>query len=105
MLNTMETLPEYDSARSKASRHRPYGKLRQLPIPEKPWNSISMDFIEQLPSSEDFTAILVIVDRLSKQSIFIPTHDTITSIQLAQLFVLPVYSKHGVPSHVTSERG
>jgi len=92
-------------ARSKAPRHRPYGKLRQLPIPEKPWNSISMDFIEQLPSSEDFTAILVIVDRLSKQSIFIPTHDTITSMQLAQLFVLHVFSKHGVPSHVTSDRG
>src|SRR6267378_2825724 len=64
-----------------------------------------MDFIEQLPSSEGFTAILVIVDRLSKQSIFIPTHDTITSMQLAQLFVLHVFSKHGVPSHVTSDRG
>jgi hypothetical protein len=92
-------------ARSKATRHRPYGNLRQLPIPEKPWNSISMDFIEQLPSSEGFTAILVVVDRLSKQAIFIPTYDTITSMQLAQLFVLHVFSKHGVPSHVTSDRG
>jgi Integrase zinc binding domain len=88
-------------ARSKASRHRPYGNLRQLPIPDKPWNSISMDFIEQLPSSEGFTAILIIVDQLSKQAIFIPTYDTITSMQLAQLFVLHVFSKHGVPSHVT----
>jgi hypothetical protein len=92
-------------ARSKAPRHRPYGNLRQLPIPEKPWNSISMDFIEQLPPSLGFTAILVVVDRLSKQAIFIPTHDTITSMQLAQLFVLHVFSKHGVPSHVTSDRG
>src|SRR5882762_7650522 len=64
-----------------------------------------MDFIEQLPSSEGFTAILVIVDRLSKQSIFIPTHDTITSMQLAQLFVLHVFSKHRVPSHMTSNHG
>ena len=55
-----------------------------------------MDFIEQLPSSEGFTAILVVVDRLSKQAIFIPTYDTITSMQLAQLFVLHVFSKHGV---------
>src|SRR5882724_1376465 len=92
-------------ARSKAPRHRPYGHLRQLPIPEKPWNSISMDFIEQLPSSEGYTAILVIVDRLSKQATFIPTYDTITSMQLAELFVLHVFSKHGVPSHVTSDRG
>jgi hypothetical protein len=64
-----------------------------------------MDFIEQLPSSDGYTAILVIVDRLSKQGIFIPTFDTITSVQLAQLFVLHVFSKHGVPSHVTSDRG
>ena len=79
--------------------------LKQLPIPERPWNSISMDFIEQLPVSSGFTAILVVVDRLSKQALFIPTHDTITLPELAQLFLLHVFSKHGVPAHVTSDRG
>jgi len=64
-----------------------------------------MDFIEKLPSSSGFDAILVIVDRLSKQGIFIPTHDTITSAELACLFVTHVFSKHGVPYHVTSDRG
>jgi len=83
--------------------HKPYGLLKQLLIPEKPWNSISMDFIEKLPPSSSYTSILVIVDRLSKQSLFILTHDTITSPQLAQLFILHVFSKHGVPSHVTSD--
>jgi RNase H-like domain found in reverse transcriptase/Reverse transcriptase (RNA-dependent DNA polymerase)/Integrase zinc binding domain/Chromo (CHRromatin Organisation MOdifier) domain len=92
-------------ARSKVPRHRPYGTLKQLPIPEKPWNSVSMDFIEQLPSSDGFTSILVVVDRLTKQAIFIPTHDTITSPQLAQLFIIHVFSKHGVPSNVTCDRG
>jgi len=92
-------------ARSKTPRHRPYGMLKQLPIPERPWNSISMDFIEQLPISEGFTTILVVVDRLTKQSIFIPTYDTVTSSDLAQLFLVHVFSKHGVPSHVTSDRG
>ena len=91
--------------RSKAVRHKPYGLLKQLPIPEKPWNSISMDFIEHLPDSEGYTAILVIVDRFTKQVILIATHDTINSAQLAQLFILHVFSKHGVPSHVTSDRG
>jgi hypothetical protein len=64
-----------------------------------------MDFIEKLPDSDGFSAILVVVDRLTKQAIFIPTHDTITSAQLAHLFLLHVFSKHGVPSHVTSDRG
>jgi len=91
-------------ARAKTLRHQPYGLLKQLPVPERPWNSISMDFIEQLPGSTRFTAILVIVDRLSKQAIFIPTHDTITSLELAKLFLLHVFSKHGVPTHITSDR-
>ena len=64
-----------------------------------------MDFIEQLPSSNGFTSILVVVDRLLKQGIFILTYDTITSPELAKLFVAHVFSKHRVPSHVTSDRG
>ena len=90
---------------SKPQHHKPYGSLKQLPIPEQPWNSISMDFIEKLLSSSGFDTILVIVDRLTKQVIFIPAHDTITSVDLAHLFVLHMFSKHGIPSHVTSDRG
>src|SRR6267154_1965864 len=92
-------------ARAKVPRHKPYGMLKELPIPEKPLNFISMDFIEQLPDSDGFTAILVVIDRLSKQAVFIPTHDTITSPELARLFLLHIFSKHGVPAHVTSDRG
>ena len=64
-----------------------------------------MDFIEQLSPSTGFTAILVIIDCLSKQAIFIPTHNTITSPELTKLFLLHVFSKHDVPAHVTSDRG
>ena len=64
-----------------------------------------MDFIKKLLSFSGFDTILVIVDRLTKQAIFIPAHDTITSADLARLFVLHVFSKHSVPSHVTSNRG
>jgi len=90
---------------SKPQCHKPYRSLKQLPIPERPWNSISMNFIEKLPSSSRFDTILVIVDQLTKQAIFIPAHDTITSTDLACLFVLHVFSKHSIPSHVTSNRG
>src|SRR5467141_4969273 len=64
-----------------------------------------MDFIEQLPLSSAFTAILVVVDHLSKQVIFIPTDDKVNTPKLAKLFVTHVFSKNGVPSHVTSDRG
>jgi len=64
-----------------------------------------MDFIKKLSSSSSFNTILVIVDCLLKQAIFIPTHDTITSAELACFFVVYVFSKHGVLSHVTSDHG
>src|SRR5258707_7801267 len=88
---------------TKAMRHKPYGLLKQLPIPGQPWESISMDFIKQLPTSEGFTVILVIVDRLTKQSLFIPTHDMVDAPQLARLFLTHVFSKHVTPGHVTSD--
>ena len=87
---------------SKSQRHRPYGIFKQLLIPARPWNLISMDFIEKLPMSDGSNTILVIIDRLTKQSIFVPTVDTITSPMLAKLFILHVFSKHSVPSHITS---
>ena len=64
-----------------------------------------MDFIKKLPSSFRFNTILVIVDQLTKQVIFIPTYDTITSVDLAYLFIFHVFSKHSIPSYVTSDKG
>src|SRR5258708_8601965 len=64
-----------------------------------------MDFIEQLPMLEGFTVILVIMDRLTKQSLFIPTHNTVDAPQLAQMFLTHILSKHGTLGHTTSNHG
>ena len=64
-----------------------------------------MDFIKHLPSYSGYTFILVVVDQLSKQGIFIPTYDTISSPNLVKLFISQVFSKHRVPSYITSDRG
>ena len=47
---------------SKLQYHKPYGSLKELPISEWLWNSISIDFIEKLPLSSGFDTILIIVD-------------------------------------------
>ena len=64
-----------------------------------------MDFIKKLVSFSGFDTILVIVNWLTKQAIFIPAHNTIMSTDLVCLFILHVFSKHGVPSHVISDKG
>ena len=92
-------------ARNKPSHHHPYGLLQPLLILERPWHLISMDFIKQLPPSNGFTAILVVIDRLSKESTFIPTTDNATVIDVADAFITHVFLKHGILLHVSSDHG
>ncbi|SPC60765.1 uncharacterized protein UHOD_11147 [Ustilago sp. UG-2017b] len=87
--------------RIKAVQHKPYGHLKSLPVPPHPWSSISMDLIEQLPPSSDFTAILVVVNRLTKMATFVPTTNTLDAPELAKLFLHHVYSKHGLPTSIS----
>ena len=51
-------------------RHKPYGKLEPLPVPERPWQKVSLNFITQLLSlyigQAEYNTILVIVDRYTK---------------------------------------
>ena len=91
--------------RSKAQRHAKYGEIMTLPVPDRPWSSISMDSIEPLPTSNGCDSILVVVDRLTKMGIFIPTITTLTAQGLARIFLERVYSKHGTPSTIVSNRG
>ena len=62
------------------------GALRPAHIPPRPFATVSMDMVTGLPPSgeQGYTAILVIVDKLTKFTIIIPTHTT-----LLQYFTLP----------------
>lgn len=91
--------------RAKVPRHSPYGLLKPLPISERPWSSISLDHIVELPPSEGFDAILVVVCRLTKQAIVAPCHTTDTAKDFARIFIQHVFSKHGLPADIVSDRG
>ncbi|MBW0460515.1 hypothetical protein O181_000230 [Austropuccinia psidii MF-1] len=91
--------------RNKNIHHKKFGFLKPLPIPNGPWIFLSMDFITQLSLSNSFDSILVIVDRFSKMEVFIPTISSIASLDLAHLFINNIFSKHGLPSIIVSDRG
>jgi transposase InsO family protein len=95
----------YACARSKAKRHAPYGFLKSLPIPTRPWDDITMDFITGLPDSQGYDSVLIVVDRLTKMAIYLPTTKKVTSEELARLYVKHVFSKHGIPKTIVSDRG
>ena len=92
--------------RVKADRRRPAGLLKPLDIPGRRWESISMDFIMGLPKTltKGYTAILVVVDRLSKMAHLIPTTDSVTAEQTAELYEEHILRLHGVPQSIVSDR-
>ena len=79
--------------KAKPRRHAPIGLLQPIPIPSQPFKVVSMDFIPELPLSDGFDNILVIVDKLTKYAIFIPTTTTITKVGTAELFFHNIISK------------
>lgn len=90
---------------TKIQTYKRYRPLKPLMIPSQAWSSISMDFIEDLPTSEGHNSILVVVDRFTKMAHFIPTTTTLDSLGLARLLFDHMFSKHGLPEDIVSDRG
>ena len=91
--------------RNKPYLQKPAGLLNPLPIPQRPWSSISMDLIVELPVTKDgYNAIITIVDRLTKMTHFIPCTTNVTALQLAHLFLHHIFKLHGVPQDIVSDR-
>jgi transposase InsO family protein len=69
-----------------------------------------VDFIVELPSSKsslnhrEYRNILTITDQLTKMVYFLPTDD-LTPQHTARLFYERIFTQHGVPAVVTSDRG
>ncbi|MCO5588821.1 hypothetical protein L7F22_042781 [Adiantum nelumboides] len=103
-------IPDYVSKcvvcqKTKFDRGKQPRLLQPLPIPDSPWESISMDFIFGLPKSiHGNTGIWTIVDRFSKQAHFIPIKKTIKAHQMATLFISQIFKYHGLPSSIVSDR-
>jgi len=92
--------------RNKSSNQMPGGLLQPLPIPTYPWESISMDYITDLPRTKDgYNAILVFVDRLTKMTHLCKCTTNVDSLGTAILFVDHVWKHHGTPMHIVSDRG
>ena len=81
-----------------------------MPIPQasttRPFAHCSMDLITDLPLSDGFNSILVMVDRgLMKGVILLPCNKMITAEQAANLLLENLYKRFGLPDKIILDRG
>lgn len=91
--------------RTLVPRDPPPGLLQPLPIPERPWQHISMDFKSFPKDRNGFDMAFVVIDRLGKRAYSIPCQKTTTAKDMARLFISNVYRTHGPPDTIVSDRG
>ena len=91
--------------RNKPVLRKPTGLLQPLPLPTDKWVDLSMDFITKLPkTSRGNDAVFVIVDRFTKWAYMVPIPEAIDAPQVAQLFFNHVFTRHGMPKTIVSDR-
>lgn len=93
---------------AKLNNQRPYGLLRTLPVPFKPWDGIGVDFVGPLPESKNcngmFNTICVIIDLLTSMVHLVPSQQTFHAKDVVELMFDCMYKLHGLLSYIVSNR-
>ena len=98
----------YDCCQAKASREKLNGLLQLLLILAKRWENIVMNFITDLSESEGKNAILIIIDRLSKERHYIPcsiNENSTSAEQTIEMMIQNVFQLYELLASIVSHRG
>jgi hypothetical protein len=89
---------------AKSEHVRYPGLLQPLPIACQAWQTVTLDFIEGLPTSLRSNCIMVVVDKLTKYAHFVPLSHPFTAKQVALAFVDNIFKLHSLPEIMVSDR-
>ena len=91
--------------RNKSRRHKPFGALQPLPVPEKPWHTVTFDFIVKLPkTARGNDSICVFVDKLTKMVHFVACREELSAKDFAELYVDQIWRLHGLSREFITDR-
>ncbi|MBW0500552.1 hypothetical protein O181_040267 [Austropuccinia psidii MF-1] len=83
-----------------------FGMMIQIQEPKSPWEIVHMDWVTALPPGGDrrYNACLVLVDRDSKNPMFLPCHKDDTAMDTAILIWNKFISHTGLFQNIISDR-
>jgi len=64
-----------------------------------------MDFIKDLPKSDGYDTILLVINRQTKMSHFVPCSKDLDARQFANLFMKETVRLRGLPHDIITDRG
>jgi hypothetical protein len=81
------------------------GLYLPLPVPSKPWEHVSMDFVMGLPpTSKRSDSIMVVAYQFSKMTHFMACKKVHDASSIVGLYFKDIYKLHGLPSSIVSNR-
>ena len=89
----------------KVEHQHPVGLLQPLPVPKWKWEVISMDFITEFPMTwRQHDYIMVVVDKLTKETHFIRVNSTYKIDDISNIFMKVIFKLHGFPKEIVSDK-
>ncbi|MBW0511539.1 hypothetical protein O181_051254 [Austropuccinia psidii MF-1] len=92
--------------KSNRATGKKFGMMIQIQEPRSPWEIVHMDWVTGLPPGGDrsYNSCLVLVDRYSKTSMFLPCHKDDTAMDTAIMIWNKVISHTGLFQNIISDR-
>ena len=91
--------------RSIIFKDKTLGLLKPLPILERPWQHVSIDFYELPTDCNRYNIAMIVVDRFGKCLFSIPCHKDIDAKEAARLYIHYVYRIYRPPDIIIFNRG
>jgi len=79
------------------------GLLKLLPIPERPWQHVSIDFYELLTDRNRYNITMIVVNRFGKRPFLIPCYKDINAKKAARLYIHYIYRIYRPPDTIISD--
>ena len=87
---------------TKDSMQQPVRLLHSLPIPNRSWQLVGLDFMGPLPKSKGYDYLLVVIDRFTSQVHLLPMTTCAAAKEVAWLFFTEIIRLHGLPESIIS---